>query len=220
MRARLELLALVLVLVAPIPALADPPKGLQDAGDCGIEASQKNTFKSKDDTYEAVSFFEPGRKVSVGRITDEDVRALDKEVTRLKANKCYSVCVRSLVAAKGLDQAAANCDLVFIAAHGEKGKPYIALGGNQNLKSWPTTVNASSVWIGACFAQENVKELNGASGSKYSTMPKNQFDNDCTASLQAIVQGLTEALSKLKDTECEKPKKVCVLSGVQAVVKK
>ena len=76
-------------------------------------------------------------------------------------------------------------------------------------------MNASPVWIGACYGQNSVQALNGTSGSRYSTLPKDKFDTDGTASLHNIVQGLTDELAKLKDANCDKAKKICVLSGLQ-----
>ena len=170
----------------PLPTLR---RILQDAGDCGIDASQKRSVKSKkNEPWTGISFFEPGPKIAILSITNEDVRALDKEVTRLKANRCYTVCVRPLLTAKGLAQAAANCDLMFVLAHGMKEKPYVDLIANDKLGAWPATVNASSVWIGACFGQNSVKELNGASGNRYSTLPKDKFGEDGTAGRQAMIR--------------------------------
>ena len=93
--AHIAVLTIALVVTSSVPVMAEPPKALQDSGDCGIEPSQKNTMKEKDKTWEALSFFEQGPVIAAGMIKDDDIKALEKEVERIKGNnKCYSVCVR------------------------------------------------------------------------------------------------------------------------------
>lgn len=201
---------------------SQPPKDLQDTGNCSLDPSQNRTFSSGGKNYTALSLFEPGDTIAVDRITDDDVTELAKEVARLKANKCYEVCVRSLATGKAVEQAVQNCEMVFILAHGSKDPPYISMGGRPqvDLKQFPQSVSAGSVWMASCFGQQTVEKLNGTSGSRYKTLPKDQFDADGKVGLHKMVQGLIAELKKLQDTQCDKPKRICILSGVQKVVGK
>jgi hypothetical protein len=170
--------------------------------------------------YEARSFFEPATVAAVGGITKADLDALAKEVGRLKGSACFDVCVRSLVTAKGFTQACANCDVVFILAHGSATAPYIGIGGDPTvqLPQWPATVNAGSVWIGGCHGHEAAQQLNGAAGTTYRSLPNNKFDAQGCSLRKDMVQALTAELATLKDTAYCTRKKVCILSAVQQVV--
>jgi hypothetical protein len=216
-RASLVLLA---VLFFALGVLADVPPALRDSGECGIDSSQPSKVTRGGKEYEARSFFETARVSAVGGIDKKDLDALAKEVGRLQGSACFEVCVRSLVTANGFAQACANCDFVFIVAHGSKVAPYLAMGGDQaaQLQQWPATVNASSVWLGACHGHEAAQQLNGTSGTTYRSLPNTKFDAGGCALRSDIIQGLTAELAALKDTAYCKRKKVCVLAAVQEVV--
>ena len=211
---------LLAVLFVALGVLADPPPALQDSGDCGIDKSQPRTVTRGGKSYEARSFFEPATVIAVGGITKADLDALAKEVGRLKGSSCFEVCVRSLVTANGFAQACANCDFVFILAHGSNTAPYLGLGGDPavQLQQWPATVSAGSVWLGACHGHEAAQQLNGASGTTYRSLPNNKFDAKGCVLRKDMVQGLTAELALLTDTAYCKRKKVCILSAVQQVV--
>lgn len=211
--------ASVVALLAAVLVLADPPAALQDSGDCGIEGSQPSTKTVEGKDYEARSFFDTATRSAVGGITKDDLDALAKEVDRLKKNDCYEVCVRSLVTAAGFAQALANCDCVFIVAHGSAKAPYLGLGGDKagQMTQWPGTVNAGAVWIGACHGNEAATALNGASGTRYRSLPNKKFDAEGCALRSDMIKGLTAELQKLQDTHCQRKKKVCILAGVQEV---
>ena len=213
-------LLLALLLTHPRVA-ADPPAALQDSGNCSLDPSQNRIIRSRTGKiYELRSFFEPGDRFALNRISVEDLRALSAEVTRLQGSRCYEVCVRSLVTGAGLNQSAANCDSVFIVAHGSKEFPYMTPGGRTSvqLTSGPGSIRATSIWIGGCFAQNAVRNLNGRSGQRYKTMPKDRFETDGTAGRNTMIRELTAELARLHDTQCELPKRVCIVSGVQEIV--
>jgi hypothetical protein len=211
---------LLAILLFALGVPADPPPALRDSGDCGIDKSQPSTVTRGGKEYEARSFFEPARLSAVGGIDKKDLDALAKEVGRLQGSSCFDVCVRSLVTADGFAQACANCDFVFIVAHGSNVAPYLAIGGDKaaQLQQWPATVNAGSVWLGACHGNEAAQQLNGASGTTYRSLPNAKFDAQGCALRNDIIRGLTAELAALKDTAYCKRKKVCVLSAVQEVV--
>lgn len=196
---------------------------MQDTGDCAAASQQRQvSVKRKDGstaTATKISFLEPGTRISTNRITPDDIAALDAEVTRLKANPCYRVCVRMRATGVGINEALGKCDLVFLLAHGSKKKPYLTLGGNskEDVKSPPSVVTASSIWIGACQGQEIVDALNGIGPQRYHTLPPDNFDENGGAGRHDMIQGLITELKKLTATQCDAPKRVCILSGVQEV---
>ncbi len=194
---------------------------MQDAGDCCAARQPKIRRMSGGRTATLFSFLEIGSGVvGINRITDEDVRQLGAEVVRLQANRCYRVCVRMFVTGTGVTEALAHCDLVFILAHGKKtGRP-ITLGGDPgNDVKPPRVIAASSVWIGACYAEATVVALNGPTGTvqRYRTLPHDSFDADGTIGLHTMIQGLIGELRKLTTTRCDAPLRVCILSGVRVV---
>jgi len=192
---------------------------MQDTGDCAAGSQQRQVSLNNGLTAVAISFLEPGTRVSTDRITPDDIAALDAEVTRVKANPCYRVCVRMRATGAGINEALGKCDLVFLLAHGSKKKPYLSLGGNskENVKSPPSVVTASSIWIGACHGQETVDALNGIGSQRYRTLPPGNFDKNGEAGRHDMVQGLIAELKKLTATQCDAPKRVCILSGVQEI---
>jgi hypothetical protein len=213
--------ALIALLLHHPRAAADPPAALRDSGDCRIEASQNRILQTQSGkTFELRSFFEPGDRVAINRVDADDLRKLSAEVVRLQANPCYEVCVRPLATGAGLNQAAANCDLVYIVAHGSKEFPYISLGGRPGVQitAGPPALRASSIWIASCFAQNTVQNLNAKLGQRYRTMPANRFLADGTAGRNVMVRELTAELALLRAAQCELPQRVCILSAVQEVV--
>lgn len=192
---------------------------MQDMGDCA-EASQPGQVRLKNGrTAIAVSFLEPGTRIATDRVTPDDIAQLDAEVARLQANSCYQVCVRLRATGKGINEALGKCDLVYILAHGSGKRPYLSLGGNPSadVKSPPSIVTASNIWVGACHGQEIVNALNGIGPQRYHTLPPTSFYQDGTAGRHAMIQGLIGELKKLTDTQCDAPKRVCILAGVQQV---
>lgn len=213
--------ALIALLLHHPRAAADPPPPLRDSGDCRIEASQNRTLQTQSGKiFELRSFFEQGDRFALNRVDVEILRKLSAEVVRLQANNCYEVCVRPLVTGAGLNQAAANCDLVYIVAHGSKEFPYISVGGRPGvqLNSGPPAIRASSIWIASCFAQNTVKNLNARLGQRYRTIPANRFLADGTTGRDIMIRELTAELALLRAAQCELPQRVCILSGVQEVV--
>jgi hypothetical protein len=215
-----QIALVVFALCLSLTAQANPPPAaLCDNGDCGLGAGTTPTRTAKGKTYTARSWFETASRVAVGGIQAADLDALGAQVSRLKDNHCYDVCLRAFANGSSYTTALGQCDLVYVVAHGSTTSPYLVFGGDPAtvLQQFPQPSRAGSVWVGSCMAQQIVTQGNAGGGTKFKTMGGGSFQQDGTALRSDIIKGLTAELATLTDTQCELAKKVCILAGVQEV---